>query len=326
MNQLEFVERYSPSWQSYEAMLDHLAHRRGLSSERRRALAEFPFLYRQLCQQLALARDRNYSSALVDRLNLLVLRGHRSLYRARPGTLARMLRFTAVDFPTQLRTDARIFWIATALLYVPAIAVFVAVALDPELVYGVINAADASGLERMYDPQSPHFARERASDSDFLMLGIYIKNNIGIGFQTFAGGLLLGIGSVFYLVFNGLFFGAAAAHLFHAGFVETFGAFVITHGAFELTAIAIAGAAGLKLGLALIAPGRRTRGHALRQAARESVILVFGLAGMLVIAAFVEAYWSSSATVPAAVKYTVGGLCWVLVAFYFLRVGRGNES
>ncbi|MFT5171932.1 MAG: putative membrane protein SpoIIM required for sporulation [Gammaproteobacteria bacterium] len=323
MNQREFVERYTASWQSYEDMLDHLARRRRrASSQRSHALAEFPFLYRQLCQQLALARDRNYSSALVDRLNVLVLRGHRSLYRARPGTLARLLRFVTVDFPTQLRADAKIFWIASALLYLPAIALFVAIMLNGDLAYGVMSAAQASNLEQMYDPESEHFARERASDSDFLMFGFYIKNNIGIGFQTFAGGLLFGVGSVFYLVFNGLFLGAAAAHLYLVGFAATFSAFVITHGAFELTAIVIAGTAGLKLGLALIAPGRRRRAHALTHAARESVILVFGLAGMLVIAAFVEAYWSSSTTVPAQVKYAIGGLCWLLVGYYFLRAGR----
>jgi len=323
MTQREFVERYGATWERYEALLQALGKARA-AARAGDDVADFPFLYRQLCQQLALARDRRYSPALVDRLNALVLRGHRALYRARPGTLARVLRFAAVEFPARVRADAGVFWIASALLYLPAIALFVAIVIDPGLVYRVLDAPQAANMERMYDPASAHYARERASDSDFAMFGHYIRNNIGVGFQTFAGGLLLGVGSVFYLVFNGLFLGAVAAHLLNVGFGHTFLAFVITHGAFELTAIAIAGAAGLKLGHALLAPGRRTRGYALRHAARESVVLVFGLAGMLIVAAFVEAYWSSSVTVPANVKYAVGALCWVLVALYFLRAGRGR--
>ncbi|MGC3468390.1 stage II sporulation protein M, partial [Pseudomonas aeruginosa] len=77
------------------------------------------------------------------------------------------------------------------------------------------------------------------------------------------------------------------------GYVQTFWPFVIGHGAFQLTAITFAGAAGLKLGWALLAPRRLTRGEALRLAARRSVQLIAGVNVLLLLAAFTEAYWSS---------------------------------
>ena len=81
--------------------------------------------------------------------------------------------------------------------------------------------------------------------------------------------------------------------------------------------------AGLKLGFALLAPGRRTRVEALREAAKISIKIVFGVIGMLVIAAFIEAFWSASTLISAQVKYSVATVLWSLVAAYFLFVGRG---
>jgi uncharacterized membrane protein SpoIIM required for sporulation len=113
----------------------------------------------------------------------------------------------------------------------------------------------------------------------------YIFNNVRIGFQTFASGLLFGLGAIFYLLYNGLFIGTITGHIVHSGLATNFFSFTSGHSAFELTAICLAGAAGLKLGYALVAPGQLTRGAALRAAATDAITLVAGVAGMLLIAA-----------------------------------------
>jgi uncharacterized membrane protein SpoIIM required for sporulation len=151
-------------------------------------------------------------------------------------------------------------------------------------------------------------------------------NNIGIAFQTFASGLLFGLGSLFFLLFNGLMIGAVAGHLTQIGYGETFWSFVIGHGAFELTAIALAGGAGLKLGWALLAPGRLPRSEALRLAAGRSVRLVGGVIVFLLLAAFIEAYWSSMTFAAPTVKYALGAGLWLLVLSYLLLAGRGAHA
>ncbi len=117
-----------------------------------------------------------------------------------------------------------------------------------------------------------------------------------------------------------------AGHLTQIGYVQTFWPFVIGHGAFELTAITFAGAAGLKLGWALLAPGRLTRGEALRLAARRSVQLIAGVIVLLLLAAFTEAYWSSISHFEPRVKYAVGAVLWLLVGSYFLFAGRSRHA
>ena len=103
---------------------------------------------------------------------------------------------------------------------------------------------------------------------------------------------------------------------------------MVGHSALELTAIALSGAAGLKLGFSILMPGRKSRYQSLLDAARISVRIMGGVALMFVMAAFIEAYWSSTQFIDPAIKYSVGALLWSLVLFYFTFVGRktGNKS
>jgi uncharacterized membrane protein SpoIIM required for sporulation len=158
------------------------------------------------------------------------------------------------------------------------------------------------------------------------MFGFYIWNNIKVAFQCFATGLLLGLGPVFYLIYNGLLMGAVAGHLGNAGYTQTFYSFIIGHGAFELTAIVLSGAAGLRLGAALLFPGRQMRSTAIKHAARETLPIVYGLTLMLVIAAALEAFWSSSVSIPPAAKFAMGAVYWALVLVYFLTRGRTHAA
>ena len=80
----------------------------------------------------------------------------------------------------------------------------------------------------------------------------------------------------------------------------------------------------LKLGHGLLSPGRRSRARALRESARAALGILWGAAGMLVVAAFIEAFWSSSTLVTPALKYAVGGLLWSAVLGYLVLAGRGG--
>ena len=183
-------------------------------------------------------------------------------------------------------------------------------------------------MENIYDPAQRHIGPMslRNHQDDWVMFGFYIMNNIGIAFQTFASGIVFGLGSAFFLLFNGVNIGAVAGHLTRMGYSDTFWPFVIGHGAFELTAIVIAGAAGLKLGAALIAPGPMTRAAALHAAASVSIKLVGGAVVFLLLAAFIEAYWSSSNSIAVPLKMAIGSVLWLLVALYLFASGRARNA
>lgn len=323
MKQRAFEERHGARWEAFEALLADLeAGGARRDPERRAALDGLPRRYREICRDLAVARERRYGPRLVDRLNRLALDGHRVLYAGDPSIAASIARFFARGFPRAVRRDARAIAAATALFLGPALVVAALIDARPELVYSVLDAGDVRNFEAMYDPSAEHVGSERAASSDVGMFGFYVFNNIGIAFRAYAGGLLLGLGSAFVLFFNGLLLGAVAAHIGRLGFEETFYAFVIGHGAFELTAIVLSGAAGLRLGWSVVAPGPRTRGASLRRAATETVTLAWGVFAMLLVAAVVEAFWSSKGSLAPELKLVVGAFAWAAVFAYFAFVGR----
>jgi uncharacterized membrane protein SpoIIM required for sporulation len=314
MNRDLFERQHGTVWQQAETLLAAFE-----SGRRTPSAGRFPDLYRKLCHHLALARARQYGADLEQRLNRLALRGHQRLYGERPASGEAVAVFACAGFPRLVRRDAGLFWVCFLLLFGPLLGMAAAVAAEPDLVFSVLAPPQVAAFEEMYSPASQ---RERGSRSDFLMFGVYIYNNIGIAFRTFAMGIFLGVGSIFILVYNGIVIGAVAGHLHNAGYGETFYPFVIAHGAFELPAIVLAGMTGMRLGLALLAPGRKSRLRSLQEAARGSVPIIYGTTAMLVAAAFIEAFWSSSVALPAALRYLAGAAAWVAVGLYFLLAGR----
>ncbi|WP_028240609.1 stage II sporulation protein M [Stutzerimonas azotifigens] len=324
MKQQSFERRHAQEWQAFTVTLEALEANRAEPE----SSAAFPAAYRRLCQQLALAQARGYSSHLVDRLQTLAMRGHQQFYRHRGHPAADFLGFLLAGLPQLVRREWRSVLLASLLFYGSLLGMGGLVLAFPDLVHSVLPAEQIGEMERLYDPEARRLGRfaERGSLDDWAMFGFYVMNNIGIAFQTFASGLLLGAGTIFYLLFNGLTIGAVAGHLTAIGYHEPFWSFVIGHGAFELTAITLAGAAGLKLGAGLLRPGQLPRLESLRLAAAIAVRLVGGATLLLLVAAFVEAFWSSMTYTSASVKYAVGGLLWLLVALYFGQAGRRRHA
>ena len=328
MRQDHFIASHRQEWEAFEQWLDaRAAHPRRARADvhwRGLADADVPAAYRRLARQLGLARRRGYSPQLQARLQVLVQRGHDAMYRPPLPRWWRVVEFLLADFPRLVRAEAAVMWAAAALFVLPLVASFVALQTHPELIHTLMSPAEIADLEAMYAKASQHLGRD--SGGDLQMFGFYIFNNISIGLRTYASGLLAGIGPVLVLLFNGLMVGMVAGHLQAVGLGEPFWRFVPAHSAFELTAIVIAGGAGLRLSLALLAPGRQRRGDALRVAGKRGAQLALGVLCMLLVAAFIEAFWSSIGWIPAWVKYTVGGMLWLLVAAWLWLGGRDRDA
>ncbi len=324
MKQVEFENRYSAFWSEMEAFFKQASNKAANDQDDKREaqVAAFPKNYRLLCQHLAMAKSRRYAAGLVTRLNNLVQQGYETLYGQSINNRASILDFLIYGFPAALRSNANYLWLAAAVFVLPYVAMMAAVMLNDQIIYSVMDAETVRSMESMYDPEMRKLGRERQSDTDIYMFGHYIQNNIGIGFRSFAMGIFAGVGSLFILAYNGLVIGAVSGHLTALGFVDTFYPFVVGHGSFELTAIVFSGAAGLKLGFSLLAPGSNTRLKALQIAAKDAIKIMYGVFVMLLIAAFIEAFWSSSSTMPNAVKYAVGAVLWVLVYYYCFFFAR----
>jgi uncharacterized membrane protein SpoIIM required for sporulation len=317
MKQQIFEQQHSAEWQQIEAALEKPG-----AGDNSKILAEH---YMLLCQHLAIAKERLYDAALVERLNNLVLGVYRELYRYRAQTRLNIYAFFKRDFPLAIYRHRYFILLSFLVMVLPGLVAGAWTYLDEDAVYSVLDSSQVRQVERMYDPQARKLGRQREAETDIFMFGFYIKNNIGIAFRCFAGGMVIGIGTLLVLFFNGMFMGSIAGHLTRLDYVDTFYPFVVGHASFELTAIVFSGAAGLRLGYAILNPGQFSRLDALREAGRDVVPMLYGIFLMLVIAAFLEAFWSSSTSLSIEVKYTVGAVLWALVLLYSFS-GRRYES
>jgi uncharacterized membrane protein SpoIIM required for sporulation len=311
MTALEFETSNEPHWRELETAVKLPVPQ--LNPER------FLHLYRTCCEHLALAQARGFPAAIVERLSVVTARAHQIVYRQSDFGLARISRVLLHGFPAMVRAHRAYVAVAALLVLIPAVALGLAVYHRPELILSLVDSRTAAQFEHMYNPSNPAIGRLRDAGSNWMMFGFYIMNNIGIAFQCYVTGLIFGLGSVYYLAFNGAFGGAVGGYVASCGFGGTFFPFIATHSAFELTAVILCGAAGLKIGRAVLLPGRLARTAALQAAARDTSLIVFGAAVMLVIAAAIEAFWSSAAWVTPTAKLAGAAVCWMLVLMFFLR-------
>lgn len=323
MKQLFFEQQYQMLWQHFEHQLQQLENRSGhldIESARR-----FSGDYSLICHHLALANDRQYSGGLSSYLQNLAERGHKQLYRRQSsGLWARFGHFVRRDFPQTVRAQiGPVLW-AHALFYLPLLLAFLLVALHPPLLSQWAGADIGADMAENYAEMAAQYADRinRPAWENWAMFGFYVFNNIGIAFQSFAGGLLFGIGSIYTTAYNGLIIGGVMGYMLHQPSALAFYSFIAAHGAFELTGLVLAAAGGLRLGLALLSPQGLPRKDALRVQGAVAVRLMSGAFLLLAVAALVEGFWSPLTSVPIALKLGAGVLMWLLVYGYLWRAGR----
>ncbi|MBW2456897.1 MAG: stage II sporulation protein M [Deltaproteobacteria bacterium] len=315
----EFVAANQSRWTELDRLLgvSKALHRRDGAT-----IARVAALYRSLCADLMRARGAGYAQDLLGYLDGLAGLAHSALYGAAPLRFPALLRLVAVEFPRAFRESYRFVALSLALFLIPCLIGLVGALTSPELAVEVLPAVVLEGMVHAY---SEGFEAGRASGVDAGMTGFYVYNNVGIAFRCFATGILFGTGSIFFLVYNGLMIGTVTGYVAQAGYGGNILTFMCGHAPFELTAIIIAGAAGLQMGYALVDTGGRTRIGSLRHQAPVIARLIVGAAVMLVIAALVEGFWSPSSVAPS-VKWAVAALFTVAAMAFLAFAGRRRTA
>jgi uncharacterized membrane protein SpoIIM required for sporulation len=319
MNKQSFVKERERSWKRFEMLLRR-AESPGKPRLASAEVSELSELFRALCYDLAQVRSRDWGSSLEKFLNDLVVRGHGAFYGGRPRPKGQVLRFLSTTFPRLLRQNHAFFWTALALFAVPMAISWIVVGRDPSLAYRVLPGTALYTMEEMYSKDVEDGERQDAA-----MAGFYVGHNTSIAFQCFALGFFLGLGTIYVLLSNGIQLGTVSGYVIAQGHGERFLGFVASHSSFELTAIVVAGTAGLVLGHAILAPGSLSRSQALTERGRVAVQLALGAAAMLFIAALIEGFWSAQ-PFPPMVKYAAAAVLWLSVAGYLGFAGRGVQA
>lgn len=315
----EFVDARRRDWAELDGLLGSGRRFHKLPPA---SIARAAAIYRDVSSDLMRAQAAGYSPDVIALLDGLAARAHNALYSAPPYRMRAVWDLIAADFPRTLRKHSRFFALGIALFVLPGVLGFVGAMRSRAFAQKLLPASAVGELEKAY---AEGFNDGRGASTNTLMTGFYVYNNVGIAFRCFACGILFGLGSAFFLVYNGLFIGAVAGLITAAGHGKNLFTFTCTHGAFELTAIVISGAAGMVMGYALVDTGGRTRFGSLRARARDIAYLVLGAALMLLIAAGIEGFWSPSSA-PAKVKWGTAAAAYLAVTLYLSLAGRRSRA
>jgi len=326
MNEIEFEDRHAGRWQALAAVLAKKKSAEKDAAPPPLPATEVPREFRRLVAHLALARDRQYRTSLIDRLHALVITAHLAVHgaraRRRESGFGQLWHFMVSTFPAEVRRQWPYLLVAGIAFFGPFLGAIAAIQWFPDFVHYIVPADSLARIQSMYAPGNARLGAGREADSDMMMFGFYIANNVRIDLQAVAGGIFFGLGTLAALLFNGTFLGAIAGHLTQIGYGANFWGFVSGHAAPELVGLVLSGAAGLRLGYALVAPGRLTRGAALRAAGPATATLLYGAAVMTVAAAVIEAFWSSRVSLPLEVKVGFGLVMWFITIAYLSLGGR----
>ena len=316
----DFEHQNAERWAEYERLVARVEDGKPAPEA-----SQLPRRFHELCLDLSLAQSRMYGSRITERLNALVIRGYEVIYRTRRGGWENVVAFLAMDFPQAVRREWRLFWLCSAVFWLPFFAMMLSAEHDIRWIQAVLGADGMASMEQMYGGKEEQLSHLRSEyGSNFMMFCFYIYNNVAIDFRIFAGGMAAGLGTLFFVLFNGLQIGASAGYVNHACNPESFWSFVAGHSSFELLGMIISGMAGIRLGLAILRPGRLPRVRALVAASKQAMPLIYGAALMTFMAALVEGFWSAQA-IPSMLKYTVGIMGWILHILYFLLAGRRSR-
>ncbi len=268
-------------------------------------------LYRAAAADLALARRRFRGDPVVARLELLVTKARHLVYDA-PSRRISVLRFFTRDYWRLLAGRPWRLLLAAGLLAAPALLGGAWAATDPAAAAGLVPGEYAAVTE----PRPEGTDLGLSLDERAAFASAIFTNNIQVSFLAFAGGIALGLATAFVLLLNGVLLGTVAGLAVDAGNGRVFLELVVAHGVLELSCIVVAGAAGLRLGWAIVEPGRRRRVDSLVAEGRNTVAIVLGTAPWLVLAGLVEGFLTPAGTglvVVLAVGFGLGALFWLLV-------------
>jgi uncharacterized membrane protein SpoIIM required for sporulation len=310
-----WIEQRQPSWNRLDT-LTRQVESQGLRALPGAELREFGLLYRQIAADLSAVRADRASGTLEEYLNSLLSRAHNRIYSGRRMGFGSVVRFMARDYPKIFRrlfpyvlTSFAVFLAGAALGALLTVA-------RPEFMHLFLGPQMVATIER-HEMWTHSIVSMKPQASSAIL-----TNNISVSFMAFAGGIAAGIGTLYAMFFNGLMIGVIATACSENHMAVDLFSFVSAHGALELPSIFIAGGAGLRLAAGLLFPGVLSRRDSLALGAREAIRLVAGVVPLLVVAGMLEAFLSPSGAA-VGVKFAVGGVLFLGLAFWLAEGGRG---
>jgi uncharacterized membrane protein SpoIIM required for sporulation len=310
----QWIQKRRPHWDRLASLLAQ-SDAGGLDQLSRAELREVALLYRQVAADLSVLRQDATARTYAAHVNQLLARAHHIIYSGRKTNLLTLFRFLRDQYPAVFQRQVG-FVLASLLVSVAWGLLGAALtSARPEFMRHFVGPEMIATMER-HEMWTKSVVAIAPMATSFIM-----TNNLSVSFVTFASGITFGLGTFFYLFVNGMMLGVIGAACHQYGMSVALWSFVAPHGSLELPSIIIAGAAGFRLGYAMLFPGSLRWKDSVAQGGIEATRLVSGIIPLLVIAGCLEGFFSPSQA-PVWLKFTVGGLLFALLNLWLFRPMR----
>ncbi|MCH7944987.1 MAG: stage II sporulation protein M [Armatimonadetes bacterium] len=320
MNEETMLKQRGPAWRRLQDLTGKAGHSfKRLTDEE---LEEFVRLYRQTSADLAYLTTHSSNESVVQYLNAVVGRAYSQLYREQYVPWGRRIADGMLAAAETVRRRRWYLFVAVVLFFAAA---FVSA--------GLLSYSDdfrafyiPPGMEENFEAWKSGEFEQRTGGESVLYTGFYASNNPGVAIVANAVSTVsFGLMTVVMMWSNGAMIGALAFEMAGVGKLGHLIVSIAPHGVTELGGIFMAAAGGFVLAAALIRPGRRSRGEALRIAGKDAFVLVVLSIVMTLLAAPIEGFLSFDPRIPDWVKAGVGVLTLAAWTAFFVGYGRNPE-
>lgn len=304
-----FVLAHRDTWNRLEQLVKN---RRRLTGAEIDELVE---LYQRVSTHLSMLRSASSDAALIGRLSSLVARARAAITGAHAPLAAEFTRFWTVSFPVVAYRAWR-WWLATAVAFFAVAAVIALwVAGSPEVQSSIGTPSDIDELVN-------HDFASYYNEHPAALFGLQVwLNNAWVAAKCIAFAVVLGVPIPLVLFENAANLGVVAGLMFQGGKADVLLGLLTPHGLLELTAVCLAGAAGMRLGWSVISPGDRPRRQALAEQGRAVVAIAVGLVVVLLISGVIEAVVTPS-PLPTFARIGIGIAADAAFLAYVIHFGR----
>lgn len=313
-----FVAARRALWDGFESSLPAAARLDRLGYAE---IEDLALRYRQILHDHAIAAARFPRTEVARRLHRLAIEGAHALQREHTDRIPGLAEFFGRRFPAAMRRHLQPLLVVSVLFAAVGLFGYLAAFVQPALGAALLGEKAVADLQRgrLWTEALTTSIPPAVSSSGIA------TNNIGVAVTAWAGGALAGLGSFYVVVLNGFMLGSVFGTTARYGMAGELLEFVSAHGPLEISLILVSAAAGLSLGRALLVPDDRPRQQAMREAGRESLLVLLGCAPWFVLLGLVEALVSPSPALGPLHKAVLGAALlavFLLVAFVPLSKER----
>lgn len=282
--------------------------------------------YEDVSADLAFAQTHFPDSDIVPYLNALALVLHNKLYGHKLHRMSQIKQFWTKEIPMEVYRN-RWMLVLALVVFVAAVGIGVFSTIgDPDFVRKIMGDSYVEMTLRNIENGDP-MAVYGNETSRSMMVGITL-NNIWVSFYTYVSGMLTCFSTAYFMIVNGVMCGSFMTFCYQNGVLTDCLLSMWLHGVLEITAIIVAGGAGMTLGRGWLFPGTYPRLQSFVASAKSSVKIIVGLVPFFIVAGFIESYITRHSEMHAALKLMIIGISLVFVVFYFVYLPwkRGLES